>query len=64
MFYFSPIFFGITKVFFDFSVQMSDSDLSPPPPPNISGNQRGSDGDWTCPDCGNVNFARRNACNR
>ena len=23
-----------------------------------------ADGDWTCPDCGNVNFGFRTVCNR
>lgn len=43
---------------------MAEAELTPPPPPNISGNIKISEGDWTCEDCGNVNFARRNACNR
>ncbi|KAF5308519.1 hypothetical protein FQR65_LT06184 [Abscondita terminalis] len=43
---------------------MAEAELTPPPPPNISGNIKVSEGDWTCEDCGNVNFARRNACNR
>nr|CAG4652198.1 EOG090X0ECZ [Triops cancriformis] len=32
----------------------------------MSGKFRGNAGDWTCPDthCANVNFARRDACNR
>lgn len=37
---------------------MADApDLSPP-------NFRAGEGDWTCNDCGNVNFARRTSCNR
>ncbi|KAK5645558.1 hypothetical protein RI129_006858 [Pyrocoelia pectoralis] len=43
---------------------MAEAELTPPPPPNISGNIRINEGDWTCEECGNVNFARRNACNR
>ncbi|KAB0799668.1 hypothetical protein PPYR_07548 [Photinus pyralis] len=43
---------------------MAEAELTPPPPPNISGTLKISEGDWTCEDCGNVNFARRNACNR
>lgn len=43
---------------------MDETELTPPPPPNISGCTKSVDGDWTCADCGNVNFARRNACNR
>ncbi|GLV32347.1 uncharacterized protein CBL_00943 [Carabus blaptoides fortunei] len=38
-------------------VMAETPDLSPP-------NFRASEGDWTCNDCGNVNFARRTSCNR
>jgi len=31
---------------------------SVPKPPVIQ------DGDWSCPSCGNINWARRNACNK
>ncbi|XP_065155387.1 zinc finger Ran-binding domain-containing protein 2 [Atheta coriaria] len=43
---------------------MSDAELSssPPPPPSLKGGS--SEGDWTCADCSNINFAWRNACNR
>lgn len=41
---------------------MAEADLTPPPPSIRSSSSH--DGDWTCDDCTNVNFARRNTCNR
>lgn len=43
---------------------MAQPQLTPPSPPNIRGSVGNVDGDWTCSDCGNINFAWRNACNR
>lgn len=43
---------------------MAQTHVTPPSPPNIRGSIGSVDGDWTCSDCGNVNFARRSACNR
>lgn len=42
---------------------MAEAELTPPPPPSIKSSPQ-QDGDWDCEDCGNVNFARRNVCNR
>lgn len=42
---------------------MAEAELTPPPPPSIKPAIQ-HEGDWTCEDCGNVNFARRNVCNR
>lgn len=43
---------------------MAEAELTPPPPPSIKPSSGSNEGDWTCEDCGNVNFARRNNCNR
>lgn len=34
------------------------------PQPNAQANYQVKDGDWPCPSCGNINFARRRNCNR
>ncbi|KAJ8945043.1 hypothetical protein NQ318_019038 [Aromia moschata] len=42
---------------------MAEADLTPPPPPSLKSSSS-NDGDWTCEECGNINFARRTACHR
>lgn len=46
---------------------MAEAELTPPPPPSIKPTTTAvvtNEGDWECDDCANVNFARRNNCNR
>jgi len=43
---------------------MSDDGIPPPPSISPRSGPPSAEGDWTCTDCKNVNFAWRSACNR